>query len=131
MKYENISLMIAQEIVSKMMEKNVDEMGKALFPNLPEERPQMVLAMKKLSVYPKSVLFYMRVWKKLLKYYLIEATFVVFIYMLKQSQIRSGYMKRYIALLREINISGKNKVVMAELKKEFESLKFEDVKEKL
>ena len=47
----------------------------------------MVLAMKKLSVYPKSVLFYMRIWKKLLKYYLwiimIEATFVVFIYMLK------------------------------------------------
>ena len=42
-----------------------------------------LLAMKKLSVYPKSVLFYMRVWKKLLKYYLIEATFVVFIYMLK------------------------------------------------
>ena len=37
-------------------------------------------------------------------------------------------MKRYIALLRGINISGKNKVVMAELKKEFESLKFEDVK---
>lgn len=26
-------------------------------------------------------------------------------------------MKRYMALLREINISGKNKVVMAELKK--------------
>lgn len=26
-------------------------------------------------------------------------------------------MKRYIALLRGINISGKNKVVMAELKK--------------
>ena len=40
-------------------------------------------------------------------------------------------MKRYMVLLREINISGKNKVVMAELKKEFESLKFEDVKEKL
>ena len=37
-------------------------------------------------------------------------------------------MKRYIALLREINISGKNKVVMAELKKEFESLNLEDVK---
>ncbi len=37
-------------------------------------------------------------------------------------------MKRYIALLRGINISGKNKVVMAELKKEFENLKFEDVK---
>ena len=33
-----------------------------------------------------------------------------------------------MALLRGINISGKNKVVMAELKKEFESLKFEDVK---
>ena len=29
-------------------------------------------------------------------------------------------MKRYGALLREINISGKNKVVMAELKKEIE-----------
>ena len=28
-----------------------------------------------------------------------------------------------MALLRGINISGKNKVVMAELKKEFESLK--------
>ena len=37
-------------------------------------------------------------------------------------------MKRYIALLRGINISGKNKVVMAKLKKEFENLKFEDVK---
>ena len=37
-------------------------------------------------------------------------------------------MKRYMALLRGINISGKNKAVMAELKKEFESLKFEDVK---
>ena len=31
------------------MEKTVDEMGKALFPNLPEERPQMVLAVKCLS----------------------------------------------------------------------------------
>ena len=37
-------------------------------------------------------------------------------------------MKRYMALLRGINISGKNKVVMADLKKEFEILKFEDVK---
>lgn len=37
-------------------------------------------------------------------------------------------MKRYMALLRGINISGKNKVVMAELKKEFESLNLEDVK---
>lgn len=38
-KHEDISLTITQEIVSKMMEKTVDEMGKALFPNLPEERP--------------------------------------------------------------------------------------------
>ena len=37
-------------------------------------------------------------------------------------------MKRYIALLRGINISGKNKVVMSELKKEFENLMFKDVK---
>ena len=37
-------------------------------------------------------------------------------------------MKRYVALLRRINISGKNKVVMAELKKEIESLMFENVK---
>lgn len=37
-------------------------------------------------------------------------------------------MKRYVALLRGINISGKNKVVMAELKKEIESLMFENVK---
>ncbi|MDO5811795.1 MAG: DUF1697 domain-containing protein [Bacillota bacterium] len=37
-------------------------------------------------------------------------------------------MKRYIALLRGINISGKNKVVMVELKKEFENLMFENVK---
>ena len=32
-------------------------------------------------------------------------------------------MKRYIAFLRGINISGKNKVPMAELKKEFEEVK--------
>ena len=37
-------------------------------------------------------------------------------------------MKRYIALLRGINISGKNKVPMAELKKGFEKLAFEEVK---
>lgn len=37
-------------------------------------------------------------------------------------------MKRYIALLRGINISGKNKVQMAELKKGFENLAFEEVK---
>lgn len=37
-------------------------------------------------------------------------------------------MKRYIALFRGINISGKNKVAMAELKLCFESLNFADVK---
>ena len=37
-------------------------------------------------------------------------------------------MKRYVALLRGINISGKNKILMADLKKEFEKLGFEEVK---
>ncbi|VUX00724.1 Uncharacterised protein [Streptococcus pasteurianus] len=37
-------------------------------------------------------------------------------------------MKRYIAFLRGINISGKNKISMAELKKNFEELCFEEVK---
>ena len=37
-------------------------------------------------------------------------------------------MKRYVALLRGINISGRNKVPMAELKKEFEKLQFGGVK---
>ena len=37
-------------------------------------------------------------------------------------------MKRYIALLRGINISGKNKVPMAELKKCFEALGVMEVK---
>lgn len=37
-------------------------------------------------------------------------------------------MKRHIALLRGINISGKNKVPMAELKKGFEAAGFLDVK---
>ena len=37
-------------------------------------------------------------------------------------------MKRYVALLRVINISGKNKLSMAELKKGFEKLAFEEVK---
>ncbi len=37
-------------------------------------------------------------------------------------------MKRYIAFLRGVNISGKNKVPMAELKKEFEKLDFGEVK---
>lgn len=37
-------------------------------------------------------------------------------------------MKRYIAFLRGINISGKNKIPMAELKKGFETLSFEEVK---
>lgn len=36
--------------------------------------------------------------------------------------------KRYIAFLRGINISGKNKVPMAELKKGFEKLDFVEVK---
>lgn len=37
-------------------------------------------------------------------------------------------MKRYIAFLRGVNISGKNKVSMAELKNGFEELGFEKVK---
>lgn len=37
-------------------------------------------------------------------------------------------MKRYVALLRGINVSGKNKVPMAELKKGFETLALEEVK---
>lgn len=37
-------------------------------------------------------------------------------------------MKRYIALLRGINISGKNKISMAELKNGFENLGYEEVK---
>ena len=37
-------------------------------------------------------------------------------------------MKRYVAFLRGINISGKNKVPMAELKKGFEELSFIEVK---
>lgn len=36
-------------------------------------------------------------------------------------------LARYIALLRGINISGKNKIAMSELKKSFEELDFEDV----
>lgn len=37
-------------------------------------------------------------------------------------------MKRYVALLRGINVSGKNKIPMVDLKKEFEKLGFEEVK---
>jgi len=37
-------------------------------------------------------------------------------------------MKRQIALLRGINVSGKNKVSMAELKEGFEELGFQEVK---
>ena len=37
-------------------------------------------------------------------------------------------MKRYIAFLRGINISGKNKVPMAELKQGFERLGYAEVK---
>lgn len=36
--------------------------------------------------------------------------------------------KRYVAFLRGINISGKNKVPMAELKKGFEKLDFVEIK---
>lgn len=36
-------------------------------------------------------------------------------------------MKRYIALLRGINISGKNKIAMSALKAEFSALGFADV----
>ena len=37
-------------------------------------------------------------------------------------------MKKYIALLRGVNVSGKNKVPMAMLRKYFEEIGFEDVK---
>ena len=37
-------------------------------------------------------------------------------------------MKRYIAFLRGINVSGKNKVPMAELKQGFERLDYTEVK---
>lgn len=37
-------------------------------------------------------------------------------------------MKRYVALLRGINISGRNKIPMIDLKKEFEKLGFKEVK---
>lgn len=37
-------------------------------------------------------------------------------------------MRRYIAFLRGINVSGKNKIPMAELKKDFEQLGFGEVK---
>ncbi len=37
-------------------------------------------------------------------------------------------MKRYIAFLRGVNISGRNKVSMAELKKGFERLGHKEVK---
>ena len=37
-------------------------------------------------------------------------------------------MKRYIALLRGINISGKNKIPMAELKKGFETIAYGEVR---
>jgi uncharacterized protein (DUF1697 family) len=36
-------------------------------------------------------------------------------------------MKRYIALLRGINVSGKNKISMAELKKGFAELGFAEI----
>lgn len=36
-------------------------------------------------------------------------------------------MNKYIAFLRGINISGKNKIAMSDLKKEFEEMKFSEV----
>ena len=36
-------------------------------------------------------------------------------------------MNRYIAFLRGINISGKNKINMSDLKAEFENMNFSDV----
>lgn len=43
-KYEDISLTITQEIVSNMMGKTMNEIGKTLFPNLTEERRQQIIA---------------------------------------------------------------------------------------
>ena len=43
-KYEDISLTTTQEIVSKMMGKTMNEIGKTLFPNLTEERRQQIIA---------------------------------------------------------------------------------------
>jgi|LSQX01.3.fsa_nt_gb uncharacterized protein (DUF1697 family) len=40
---------------------------------------------------------------------------------------RINTMKRYIALLRGINVGGKNKLAMSELKARFEKLGFTDV----
>ena len=40
----------------------------------------------------------------------------------------SADMQRYIAFLRGVNISGKNKVPMAELKEEFERLGYKEVR---
>ena len=37
-------------------------------------------------------------------------------------------MKRFVALLRGINVSGKNKIPMAELKKNFEILDLQKLK---
>ena len=42
-------------------------------------------------------------------------------------KVRKSYMKRYIALLRGINISGKNKISMSELKAGFKELGFTEV----
>ena len=40
---------------------------------------------------------------------------------------RDDYMKRYVALLRGINVSGKNKIAMSELKQAFAELDFSDI----
>lgn len=46
----------------------------------------------------------------------------------KQVMRVSADMKRYIAFLRGVNISGKNKVPMTRLKNEFEKLEYKEVK---
>lgn len=42
-KYKDVQLMVTQEIVSKMMGKTMDEIGKILFPNLTEKRRQQII----------------------------------------------------------------------------------------
>ena len=42
-KYEDVQLMVTQEIVSKMMEKTMDEIGKTLFPSLTEKRRHQII----------------------------------------------------------------------------------------
>ena len=59
--------------------------------------------------------------KRKLRYYLFDSENLLELWR------RSCYMQRYIALLRGINISGKNKIAMSELKEMFIALGFADV----